>query len=1374
MTGSAREQLGIGSALRIALTLASYFVYVAAAAAGQRNLEVIDLSSTSSAKEVSEARGAFAKGDAIVRMIGGSPADFNRMVGVRIADSKALTQTSNKPGAGPQAGAQLKLQAVAAYMDGKGILRSMLSFAPDGEGWRKRVDDWVAREQSKAAGARLGDPEPPSDAWTLLYSTTILASDYAGSAQSTDAVFRLNTISPTNDFYMVYTVPESTPDYTNIVGAASNCDGISYCGWHTVERDFSTWATSSNGVPGLVDHGPTGTITGSEVSFDIGADLGPEGPGVSAGFSASWSQDSVTTVDHSNSQTGQWQETFTLKSPGDRCLPPGGPTGVSSGTFLSRQAAIFQVPGGTSSFTPSITEQSLFCLYVGPLWDYQGQNGKGAYYDWLSIGAAFPLGPPVLKANPTSLTIPAEGTAPFLVSAYIPGSDQGLPWTITSNQKWLTVPSPGPFSTGQAVPVTVRKGTADGTGGTLSINTSPPFAAPSVMTGPILVNVTVGPSKASARAGILLFGGDPAPDAAEFYDLAGDVALPVKPNLPRPTNSTATLLNTGNILIVGGMTEVQHAPDEHVPVTATAELFNPSSLTFSYTKGSLATARAAHTATLLPDGKVLIVGGVDGNANPLASAELYDPATGTFSSAGSLTYPRSYGYASVISAPGKPTQVLIYGGYTTIPAADAGGELWDEAENAIVGGASMLAPAYDIPQPVAVTSGVLDLVGGFDGSEITAQEQLLNLSGPSFQFGEKLQVPRDFHTLTALPNGAGLLVTGGYTNGSLLSPLASAEIRKSDAWHLLSGTATCPGSPGCMLAGRAGHSATLLPNGIVLLVGGGSDAAESYDPKSETFTVGPGIRNRRFHTATLVVTTVTSLIATPSPSAFGQSVNLAASVSSESGTPTGSVRFLDGSNELGSAQLVDGQASFDVATLSIGSHPLKAVYAGDGISSGSESPVVTQAVSGSTSSTSLSLSPNPSQFGSAVTMTASVTGSNGPVTGKVVFSDNGTQIASVDLAKDGSANAQISNLSVGQHPIAATYIGNENWEGSSSAPVIQTVTAVKVNTGTTLSSNNNPSKSGQSVTFKATVKPVSGTSVPAGTVNFVDGSTVVGTAPLVAGTAKFETSSLTEGTHAMVGEYLGDSHFSVSTSSVLTQTVSSSGGGKVTPTVDLTVNGSTSSTVSAGDTVTFAARIHAATGYPWPTGSITISDSTNANNRYGAVNITKDPNSHDGLATITNPGIGAGSYTLIATYGGDNEGKYYNGAQSNTVSLLVKPKLGGPRPQPSLAIYARKGGRNGTLLLVTLSVTNNGTAPVSGIALNQIALRTLAGAGQASLFAPTVPVIMGELRPGASTVVTLELEVPTTIRKLALSENGTFQDGRGTVYQFSPGQVVFP
>jgi hypothetical protein len=287
-------------------------------------------------------------------------------------------------------------------------------------------------------------------------------------------------------------------------------------------------------------------------------------------------------------------------------------------------------------------------------------------------------------------------------------------------------------------------------------------------------------------------------------------------------------------------------------------------------------------------------------------------------------------------------------------------------------------------------------------------------------------------------------------------------------------------------------------------------------------------------------------------------------------------------------------------------------------------------------------------------MTARVTATGGPVTGTVVFSDGGTQIASADLA-NGSAIAHVSNLSVGNHSITATYGGNGNWQGSTSATVMQTVAAVQLSTTTTLTSNNNPSANGQPVTFQTQVTPVSGTGVPTGTVNFVEGSNSLGSAHLISGTAGFTISSLAEGTHTIQAAYQGDESFTPSQSAPYTQTVSGPDGGKVTPTVDLTVKGSsTGATISVGDTVTFVARIHAAADYPWPTGSITISD--RSGNIYGMADNSKDPNSNDGLATITNSSMGAGSYTLVATYGGDNNCKYYNGVQSNTVSLTVNPE----------------------------------------------------------------------------------------------------------------------
>ncbi len=267
----------------------------------------------------------------------------------------------------------------------------------------------------------------------------------------------------------------------------------------------------------------------------------------------------------------------------------------------------------------------------------------------------------------------------------------------------------------------------------------------------------------------------------------------------------------------------------------------------------------------------------------------------------------------------------------------------------------------------------------------------------------------------------------------------------------------------------------------------------------------------------------------------------------------------------------------------------------------------------------------------------------------------------------------------------------------------------------------------------------------------------------ITGTTVTMTSG--KGTCLLKASWAGDRNYNSAELSQITKAE------KVTPNVDLTVNGSTGSTVSLGDTVTFMARIHGL-GDHWPNGSITISDPKTGNICCQSI-ISKDPHSNDGLATIKSSDIAAGNYILVATYGGDDQGTYYKGAQSNTVSLHVKPKPGASS-QPSLAINASTRAHNATSLLVSLTVTNNGTAPASGITLNQIALGTLAGSGQAALVSPTLPATMSNLQPGASTALTLELQVPTTVHKLELNENGTLQDTGGNVHEFSLGQVIFP
>jgi hypothetical protein len=171
---------------------------------------------------------------------------------------------------------------------------------------------------------------------------------------------------------------------------------------------------------------------------------------------------------------------------------------------------------------------------------------------------------------------------------------------------------------------------------------------------------------------------------------------------------------------------------------------------------------------------------------------------------------------------------------------------------------------------------------------------------------------------------------------------------------------------------------------------------------------------------------------------------------------------------------------------------------------------------------------NPSVVGQSVTLTVTV---NSAATGTVQFIDNGTLLATVNLAS-GVAQLTTSSLAQGTHPITAIYSGDTNYLGQQTAPLSQVVNA-KTTSSTTVSSSLNPSTVGASVTFVASVSPSTAT----GTVQFLDGTTVLGTGTVSSGSAMFTTTSLAQGAHSITASYSGDATDTASTSSVLTQTV---------------------------------------------------------------------------------------------------------------------------------------------------------------------------------------------------------------------------------------------
>lgn len=271
---------------------------------------------------------------------------------------------------------------------------------------------------------------------------------------------------------------------------------------------------------------------------------------------------------------------------------------------------------------------------------------------------------------------------------------------------------------------------------------------------------------------VLITGGDSAGVAAEVYDPETGAFAPAGSMNVARVGHASTLLSDGRVLVTGGG-------------NATAEVYDPKTAKSTKT-GSMKAARSGHTATLLPDGRVLIVGGYDNHDAPVATAEVYDPKTATFARTGSMSTARAR-HTATLMVDGR---VLVAGGSNADSLALDSAEVFDPK------------------------------TGHFS---------------PAGTMTDK----RSLHTATLLADGR-VLVVGGFAHpwsDPLLDELhiGRQEVLSTESAEVFDPKSGRFAAVGSMLS-PALRVSTLLPDGRVLVLGGKDKIAEVFDPKTDTFS----------------------------------------------------------------------------------------------------------------------------------------------------------------------------------------------------------------------------------------------------------------------------------------------------------------------------------------------------------------------------------------------------------------------------------------------------------------------------------------------------------------------------------------------------------
>jgi large repetitive protein len=456
--------------------------------------------------------------------------------------------------------------------------------------------------------------------------------------------------------------------------------------------------------------------------------------------------------------------------------------------------------------------------------------------------------------------------------------------------------------------------------------------------------------------------------------------------------------------------------------------------------------------------------------------------------------------------------------------------------------------------------------------------------------------------------------------------------------------------------GSANFTTSILAVGVHTLTAAyGGDT--SYNPSSSAILK-----------QTIILATPALILTGPAtPVDAGNTFAVTVAFSSNGIVPTSTLTLRDGTIAIASQTIsADGTFTFSNLNLSLGTHSITAVYAGDADNAAATSPAIAVIVQLAPTATSLSSSANPSTLGQKVTFTATVSSASPNPGGPVNFLDGATSIGSSTLNAGGTANLSTSALTFGAHTITAVYQGDTNHATSTSALLSEQIVVPSTEA---LSSSANPAVYGVNVVFTARITGSASKSAT-GSIVFRDGASTLGTSVLDAtGTATFDPPSLAVGSHTISASYVGDTSYA-STSANLVQTIQNA-----TTRISL-AGGTNPATYLTPET--FTATVTGNGGIA--TGTVTF---TEAGALIGMATLNSS-----GVAQFTTSTLAPGTHTVVANYVGDP-----NIGASSSVPLTISVK-----ELTSLSLASNVNPLT-TLspVILTAAVTNSGAGQGTGI-----------------------------------------------------------------------------